>query len=692
MNMFNFGQNDPNPGSSQGHGQGKQESEPKAKKSEKEIAEKNKQLLAKAMSKSKNKASAYSKFAKKPDSMQNTTEVPKMQTNSSYMTYAKNPQSLPTRTMQQIPPIPQVSAEQHQPRRPSFFGDSIQQHHNQQIQQQANAQQNLAQQVQRTQSQPPQQQQQIPAQQPNQFQNSYINSAENPFLSPDQIQQQRRDSNAGAHSKERAIAMYIQQMQNHQKQHEAANTRIKESQEAIEKFSQQLEECLVKENYSEADNLSKKISSIKTAVSQYEKTLSQSLNDALLLASEAPSQLATYNEDQKAQIPSMQERKKQFDELLVKLVDQQQLDKLEKEKCKQETDEKLAVLSEPLKLRQTEFEARHAAYDDKVQEAERPHKEKIEQLKQEKLEHENEIKVLLEEIEQHRKSVRELTAQIQQEEKNSKKAADEFKAELLMLNKDIKQFEAESQSAQKEIKEAEAKYQNLVQLVEQREKDIVSTTEKLDALTNQLENAEKDQTILDITTQRIKDLCDTHKTYLETRQTALSIAEEANQKLRDFDTSTQNLSTEHHALEAKIQKCKATIESVKTQVPQLETQKQNAVAAKNFKEAGQFSNQIKALESQGSEAEVELQKAEERIQVVEKELENVDPNHEELEKAASEANHTLVNMDLGFYKDIESYLTTICNESPFCEKVLGPLAKMVSLEIEILNESNKDDA
>ena len=670
--MFKFSPNDPNHSSQQSQGQAKQEGEVKAKKTEKEIAEQNRRILAKAIGPKTAKPSHASKFAKKITNPPNTSEIPQM----SQAVPSMNPQSLPSKQPQYPPKV-----SQNQPRRPSFFGDSIQQ------------QMKAKQQIFGSKAVPDvsvHRKSDASAQQ-----SQFIANVENPFLTPEQVQQQnlqmqqqRRDSNSASQSKERALAMYIQQMQAHQKQHEAANTRIEESKEAIEKLSQQLEECLVNENYTEADKLSKKISSIKVAVSQYEKSLSQSLNNALALAKDAPNQLTTHNDDLKNQIPALQERRKQYDQLLIKLVEQQQIDKLEKDQCKKDTDEKVALLSEPLRLRQTEFEARRAAYDDKVKEAEKPFTDKIEELKQEKMEHENEIKALLAEVEKHRKAVKEITVQIQQEEKNGKKAVDEYKAEFLLLNKEIKQFETESQAAKKEIKEAEDKYEKLVQLVDQREKDIVSTTEKLDSITNQLADAEKDQMIIEVTTKRINDLCQAHDAYLENRKAAEELDEEANQKLIEFEASSQNLSAEQRSLEAKIQECKNTIDSAIVQIPQLEIQKQGAVAAKNFKDAGQFSNQIKALEAAKNQAEIDLQKSEERIKEVKSELENIGPNREKFETEASQAHRALIDVDLTFYNEIEKDLSLICEESPFCLNVLGPLSKMVSLEVKILSKSS----
>ena len=651
--MFNFGPNDvaqkPQTfASMQQQQQAEQEQKQTKKKSEKDAEDISKKQLSKIISKKK---SPISKFAKKidPNAAQQTPQPVHAQEES-------QKSSVPSLSGASQPVISQEQ-QQSQPRRPSFFGNSTEKPQSANIQQQQITPQNVA-----------------------------LNDSSNPFApAPLKVStNERRESNSSMNPKEKALMMFIQQMTNYQKQHESANTKIKENKKIIETSQNEINQALANENFALAEQITKKINAAKLAIAQHQHTLAQTVDDAMKLAINTPTQLIAHNEELLQALPELSQKKKELDQKLIKLVDEQQVDTVTKEQMKTETEETIATLTEPFKLRKTEFEARKATHAEKVREAEKPFREKCEELRSEKSEHEAEIKALQEEIENHRKAIREIQQKINIEERNAKEAAKAFNGELAKLQADIKQFEVESASSQRQVKEAEAKYDKICKTVERREKEIESITSDLETVDKQLSDAERDRIITEVTTQRIRDLCHSHSTFLATRETALTIADEASQKLRDVEKEKGDATAGIHTHRASIAACEETLQKTKTDLPKLEASKASAVAAKNFKSAGQYSSQIKEMENQAKEAESQIRKSKLALQKLEMEAKKFTPLIAEAQQEASDANAILAQMDFSFYEDVKKELEAVCNESPFCAKILQPLTKMINLELEIL--------
>lgn len=485
----------------------------------------------------------------------------------------------------------------------------------------------------------------------------------------------------------RQLEQYSKNLENAQNSYDKCTTNLKdmESQQA---------DALQNEQFDIADQLNSKITNTRAQMLVSQTSFNKTIADAMALANQAPQHFIDHSEEAQTELPTLQVRKQALDRRLLDLKNEQSVDQktIEIERKKNET------LIESLKKPVREHEEMHKEMEtnlkDEIEASKKPFIEALDSLSKDQKSHEDSIADLQKQIELHKKEIAEIQKKISTNQRQMKAAVESFDNDKVTLENDRKQLENEHVELETKIKEIEAPFQSLVDTVDKREAEINGVSTAIEKITQQIDEGEKDSKGCVSAATIINKLCQEHYRYDEQRQKTKDRFDTAIQNSKNYEKRRDEINDETIELRGKAQRAAEFLNNAKLKVPQLEASKKAAVASKNFKGAQQINKELTSINDQISVNEKLVVEENQRLEKLEAEASSITSEIAKAQVEVEESKLALLQMDYNFFQMANESTQKLCELSPFGEKLLRPLVKMIKFALdhtEVPKQLNAED-
>ncbi|KAK8892436.1 hypothetical protein M9Y10_029664 [Tritrichomonas musculus] len=441
-------------------------------------------------------------------------------------------------------------------------------------------------------------------------------------------------------------------------------------------------EALANEQFDVADQLNTQISNTRAKMLQSQTTFNQTITEAMALTNEAPQHFLEHANAAQIELPTLKVRKQALDKRLSGLKEEQGVDQqtIEIERKKNES------LIDSLKKPVSDHEESHAQMEEElekqVEASKKPFIDALEELKNQQKSHEDTIADLLKQIELHKKEIEDIKKKINTNQKQMKAAEDSFNGDRQSLADDKQQLQREHEELDNKIKEIEAPFQSLVDTVDKREAEIKGVSAAIEKISQQIDEGTKDSTSCESAANIINKLCQDHFRYSEQRQKAKDRFDNAITNAKAYEKRRDEINDETIEIRGKCQRASEFLNNAKLKVPQLESSKKAAIASKNFKGAQQINKELTSLNDQISLNEKLVTEETQQLEKLEGEASSITSDIAKAQVEVEESKLSLLQLDYNFFDNANTQTQKLCDISPFGEKLLRPLLKMMKFAVE----------
>jgi len=462
---------------------------------------------------------------------------------------------------------------------------------------------------------------------------------------------------------------------------EGSYFRVQKLKEVLEQLEKEQCEALEKEKYDQAEKINSKIASTKLEMHQLGNAYSRTIDDAILLATNAPGHMLSYSTEMQVELPKLCSKRNDLEKQLNAMVDQQQNDKLRIEVEKEQNKGTICNLQAPINQHKEQHELLKQQYDKKVNEISAPFISQINSLKSEKESKEQQIAELLAKVEELKRHVREINGSISKEEKGMAKAVDTLIGDLRIVESDEKQLAGEINRVNQKVKDIEAPFAQLVTMVNSRENEIVELNKSLENVNLEISSAQTASEQSESGARIINSMCQAYFKYSDEKSAVSQSYNQFSKQVIDLQNRRNAITGEILELRTRCQRDEEFASDSKAKLPQLESSKQSAVASKNFKAAQQLTSQIKDIREMIDSIEKGMSAAHIKLESLEEEAKVVSNQIRDAEMEVDTNRTRLLELDYYFLQSSVKELRSLFDLSPFGEKLLAPLYDMLQFTL-----------